>query len=439
MTASIAGTANTTASPGAASRQTRRIAQRGILSLADQAASSAATFVTGAIIGRTCPREQFGMFALSLSVLAWATNMQSAFVTTPYIYSSAALDHEGRRAYAGSTFLGQSVYAIVATCIVLVAAFVTSLQPSRAQFASILLALAVVLWCLLVKEYCRQMAFAHLSVVSAFWLDVSVGVLQIGGLLGLASWGEMSVTRAYWIIGAASAVPSLVWLVVHRHDFAYQRTALRPAARRNWEFGRWLPGGYIMNAASRDSYPWLVTALRGTAAAGTLAASTGIAFLVTPIISGISNVLAPTFAKHYASGGVPSLRAMVRKATLLGAAGIACYCLVMMVVGGHVAAFVYGPSYAGEGHLVALLALSVAATVISTPVGMAMYVMRRADINFRAAGMAVIVVGVLGIAFIYFWGVLGAAVALVCGTLAESAYKWWRYEDALAVATQSQR
>jgi O-antigen/teichoic acid export membrane protein len=364
-------------------------------------------------------------------VLAWATNMQSAFITTPYVYGNASLDPQHRRAYAGSTLLGQGAYAIVATVVLLTAAWVLSHGTARAAFVPILAALGAMLWFQLIKEYCRQVAFAHLQVASALWLDTAVGVLQIGGLLVLARAGGMSVTRAYWVIGVASILPSVCWLVANRRAFLFQRAALGSAVRQNWEFGRWMPGGYIMNAASRDAYPWLVTAMRGAASTGTLAASAGTAFLVTPIITGVSNVLAPTFAKHYASGGVAALRRLVMQATVLGLAGIACYCLVMFFIGGRVASLVYGASYASDGRIVALLTLSVAATVVSTPVGMAMYVVRRADVNFYAAGMAVVVMIVLGIALVYHWGVLGAAIALVCGNMAESLYKWSRYEATL--------
>ena len=412
-------------------RRGRGMATRGVISLADQAASSAATFLTGAIVGHTCPRAYFGLFALSLTVLAWVTNMQSAFITTPYVYANAALEPEARRGYAGSTLVGQIGYGILTTILLLVIAWCLTGTAKYAAFAPILAALGAMLWFQLVKEYCRQIAFAHLNVTSALWLDASVGVLQIGGLLALASIGAMSAARAYWIIGVASIIPSIWWLAANRRAFVFDRAAFRPAARRNWEFGRWIPGGYVMNAASRDSYPWLVTALRGAASTGTLAASTGTAFLVTPIITGISNVLAPAFAKKYATGGIPALRRIVAIATVLGLLGMACYCLVMFFIGGWVVSLVYGHAYASEGHIVALLTLSVAATVASTPVGMAMYVLRRADVNFYAAGMAVMVMLVLGIAFVHWWGVVGAAAALVCGTAAESLYKWLRYESVL--------
>ena len=401
----------------------RARATRSVVSLADQAASSGATFLTGAIVGRHCPRDQFGVFMLSLTVLAWLTNIQMAFVTTPYIYTGAGLDPAARRTYAGSTLLHMLGYGVAATAVLAVISRLAPVQHN-AGAAGTYTALAAVLLVLLAKEYCRQVAFAHLAVNSAFLLDAAVGVLQIGGLLAVARFTTLTGARVYGVIAGASLAPTAVWFAAHRALFRVDRGDVRAALVRGWSFGKWLFGGYLLNAASRDTYPWLLTAVWGASVTGGFSACAGVAYLVMPAITGIGNYLAPMLAKRYAAGGLAALTPLVRRITVLGLAVAAAYVLGMLCLGNRTATLIYGSAYPGDWRVIVLLAGGVGCTIASIGAGTGLYVMRRPDVNSKAAAAAVAVLLTVGVWLVRHYGPLGAAAAMLLGAAAESGTKF---------------
>lgn len=400
--------------------------------LVDQAASSGATFLTGVIVARSCSKADFGAFALSLIVVAWCTNVQSALITTPFIYAYPSLDERQRREQAFSTFVAQLLYSAVVTATFYVAALIAEhgaphyLSPSAREISVIL---GMTIFCLLLKEYCRQVAYAILCIRSAMALNVAVGVLQIAGLALLARADLLTLRSGYWWMAASYVVPSIAWLVLHHDAFSARATDVTRAMQSHYSFGRWLLGGYVLNAASRDSFPWLLSAVSGAAAAGTLSAATSVASLVTPVVTGISNVLGPTFSRTVISGGVHAVERRTAAASQVAAVCAVCYCVAVLALGGRLVAAIYGGRYAGVGPLVTVVALSVASTIVSMPTGVALYALGRADVNFRAARAAVVAVVLIGAPLVASFGALGAAVGLACGTTADAMYKIIRFRE----------
>ncbi len=71
-----------------------------------------------------------------------------------------------------------------------------------AGFAPVSGILAIVLPMLLVREFVRRIAFAHLQVVQVLLLDVAVAVLQMGGLTCaciIGSFNRGQRLRRRWI------------------------------------------------------------------------------------------------------------------------------------------------------------------------------------------------------------------------------------------------
>jgi O-antigen/teichoic acid export membrane protein len=267
------------------------------------------------------------------------------------------------------------------------------------------------------------LAFAHERVRSALRLDVATATLQLSGLAILYARGATTASRALLVLGAAAALPAAVWLVGNRGMFRLEPARWRADALASWRSGRWLIAGVAAHFAAKDLYPWLLEATRNVQTVALFAAAAGVALLINPAVVGIGNTLSAAYAREVAERGEAGLRARVRRDTRVAVQCMIAYVAVLAVVGGWMSRFIYGSHYASNGPLVALIALSLAASVATMPIGLALFALDRTQTTFTAVCVAIAVTVVTGIPLAARFGTMGVGVALCLSNAAESVVK----------------
>src|SRR5262249_7184664 len=76
-----------------------------LLSISDQALVSGASFATSVIIGRTCSKEDLGVYSLALSLVLFIRGIQGELVCSPYAIFSSRREGRDLAAYTGSTLV----------------------------------------------------------------------------------------------------------------------------------------------------------------------------------------------------------------------------------------------------------------------------------------------------------------------------------------------
>lgn len=194
------------------------LTSKGMLSLLDQGLNSSSNFLTGIMVGRFCAREEFGLYALGLSIILVCIDLQSSLIATPYMVYSPRLQGEARTHYAGNTLIHQLMLSLL-IMILLAGASVIALGPDFQRLIPVIQALAVVIAFILMKEFIRQICFTDLRMKMVLSLDAMVFAIQIGGILLTAFFEYLSATRVILLIGFSSCIPALVWLFHHRGQF----------------------------------------------------------------------------------------------------------------------------------------------------------------------------------------------------------------------------
>jgi O-antigen/teichoic acid export membrane protein len=410
----------------AAARPREILRSRGMVSLFDQGIVSLANFLTGALVGRSCPKEELGLYSLGFSVLLFCTGIQSAVISVPYtIYSPQVAERE-RAAYSGSSLVHQLVLSSLAAAVVGGGALVLGVagQPS---VAALLAMVAVALPFPLVREYGRQLLFARLRFPSALALDGAVAGLQLALLLSLRRLGLLSARSAYAAVAAACGAGVLLAAMAAWRWFQIRRERVLPDLRANWATGRWALTGGMVGIASYQLYPWFLAATRGTAEAGALAACTGVTVIANPILIALGNLLVPKTAHAFARGGVPALGRVVRQGTLALAGVMAVVTPAMLVGGRPLLGLVYGDRYLAYGLTVGLLSLSQAVDVVAVPAACALYAMGKPSAAVKGNAIALAVTVTLGLPFVHLLGPLGVATGLVLGNGLSAAFRWREY------------
>ena len=98
---------------------------------------------------------------------------------------------------------------------------------------------------------------------TAFILDTCIAVVQIGGLLLLAFHGKLTANTTYMMVGAASALITVSWLLKERKNFSVQISRIISDFWRNWSLGKWIFAGTMTLLVSRQLYPWFLTGFKG--------------------------------------------------------------------------------------------------------------------------------------------------------------------------------
>jgi O-antigen/teichoic acid export membrane protein len=143
-----------------------------------------------------------------------------------------------------------------------------------------------------------------------------------------------------------------------------------------------------------------------------------VVLLVNPLLMAVGNLLEPKAARAIVERGPEHLRRIIWRLSLALSALMAVYFVALLFAGGWLVSVIYaGNEYIGRGHLVAVLAATVLASAIDTPVAHGLRAMDRPDLNFRAAAVALLVTALAGVVLVPRYGMLLGAYSLLFGIL----------------------
>jgi len=390
-------------------------ARRGVLALVDQAVVSGGRFAATVMIGRTCGPEQLGTYSLGFTFLMLIACAQESLISLPYTIYTNRLQGRSQTEHAGAAVIHYGMLASLTSLCLALLATVLLWATDMPQLAAVIGVLAFTMPCMLLVEFARRLAFAHLRMTTALLVDVAMAAILIGGLFSLAAAGVLSAATAYAVMGLAGAVAGGVWLLRNQSLFALRRDRILPELRRSWTFGRWVFASQMAFVARGYVVPWLLAMLVATSATGVLFACQTIVLFCNPFLLGVGNVLTPSVARASARGGDGQVRRVVVKATLLLGAITAALCGLLVLLGNPLLLLLYGSEFAGHQVVIAVLA----GTILAEALGMAAYnglwSMERPGATFAANLLGLLATTVTTLALVVPWGVLGAACGLLAG------------------------
>jgi O-antigen/teichoic acid export membrane protein len=397
--------------------------RNGTLSLLDQAVVSGTSFATSVIIGRTCSQEELGIFYLALTIVCMARGIQEHLISAPYVIYCHRCRDERKALYEGSALLHHLALSGAALVALLGLLGLLSLGIGPVGFAPAVWALLGALPLVQLREFIRRLSIAHLRMFAAIAIDIGVALVQIGGLLLLVYFQQLTVGLAYAMMGAACLVACSGWFLAKRRPFQIAWSEVVTDWRRNWGFARWALAGHVIGFATLYLTPWIVTAVRGSAEAGILAACINIVGVASMFMTGLSAFLIPRATVAFAQGGVRKLRGVLRAAELAYAAVLGAFALFVLASGDSLLVLAFGKQYSGYGAVVGVLALSMMAQSMGLTAGIGLWAIDRPDANLAADASTLVVTLVLVLCFLPSLGVLGAALGDLGGRVVGGAIR----------------
>ena len=403
---------------------TRTLFATRTLSLIDQAVVSGTSLFVTIAIGRYTVPSQLGIYALTASLIIALQNLQNSLISAPYTiqrHRSSGTPAE----HAGSALALCGLLSMIAMIVMLLVAWIVDAQNEKPILEAAVWVLAAMAPFILLREFGREFAFAHLQMSKVLLLDLGVAAAQVV-ILGSLAWSDLlSPATALMGIGAACGVVGLVWIYLDRKRFLVRANGLFETMRHSWRLGRWILANQLTLVAQVNLSYWLAFAIAGTSATGIYAACMCVASLANPLVLGLSNLMFAQATLAFKDGGYAKLRHDAFQETLLLGVTMTVFCLVIVFAGEEVLQLFFSQkAYGGHSDILVALALWQLVHAIGIPPSNALAAMERVRINFytglAATCIAVVFIGLLMVV----WGLLGAAIGLLIGSAARSAMRW---------------
>ncbi len=401
--------------------------------LADQVVYSFGNMVVAAMLSRHCAQRQFGIYILTQRAMDVLIQLSNVFLWGPFTFNLPGLSQQRRAHYEGSIFYLQLVFCGLFTSALWLASVWTA-GPARSDFHATFAPLIVTGAGILFREFTRRMYFAQMRMKEAFWTDVATVVLQIAGVFWLYFAHRLSVSNTLFVLSSAALVVSVWWLLRDGRHLATGLQAIWRDLQLNLDLGRWFLGSNMVFMASSQCNPWVLGAALGGSSVGAYAICESVVNIPRVALTSMQNVMGPAIAQAQAERGKDGAAEVVRRFNSKLLAGSALCGLLICLAGPWVARLIFKSSPANARSILLLLALNLVAYAATLAQSYGLTAFGRADTTFFANAMGLAVQAVLCLFLVHRFGVLGAAAAMLLGTLVVLVVRNLFYKRALVPA-----
>ena len=378
-----------------------------LLCIIDQGIVSVASFATSVLIGRNAP-EELGVYYIVWSIVYFVRGLQQQMISTPYTIFHHQYQDDGLDSYRGSCLTQQFGLTTLASLFLVGTTITASLGWLESPIVFPLIVLLFLLPALLMREVVRQYCFAHQENVSVLAIDSVIGVLQIGCIVVLGSFGFLSGISAWAVIGLASFVTLTLWYIQNGPKISFEKSRLKPDWNQNWGFGKWAVGGQLIGSLPTYCIPWLLASVAGVEGTGFFAAVVTLVGVANIFNTGMANFLTPKAAKVYVEEGTQGLRRVIIRTSLVFLVAVGGFCALLALFGEPIAVELFGDRYAGLQTAITVMAIATLCDSFAIVASNGLFVLEKIKANFWIDVVLMIVTISAAVFLVLPFGVIGA-------------------------------
>lgn len=397
------------------------------LAILDQAIVSGTRFLTTIFIGRQCGKDELGIYTLTFAIYLIFACMQEALISTPYTVFGNRLHGQDRNALSGSVLVHSVALSIVGLLAILVGLASFWVTMGVQELMPTVLAMALVLPFVLLWEFGRRYAIAHLNISKALALDAVTATLQVAGITSLAWQSKLTSASGFLAMGIGCACSAVGFCWLHKHEFLFPKSKVIGDWKKHWIFGRWVLAGQIIGLLQAYAPAWVLLIAIGPWATGVFSACENIVLLSNPLILAMANLFGATTARAFSVGGYSAVRKVVDTTAICSSLAMGVLWLVLLFAGGEIVTLIYGAGFAGHGFVVSTIALAAPLWAMSCALSVGLRAVERPSAEFGGKVAGFLITLTASIALVSFAGIKGMAVALLLGSLATTCWQAWAF------------
>ena len=323
----------------------RSLRDHAVLPVLDQACVSAGLFLASVTLAHFAGPQEFGAFAVAVSIVVLVGVVQGALVTRPLLVVGNLLQGRDREQYLSSLSFVQLALGVATT-------ITASLGLAAWQIATAsvdvyyILAVAALVAAYQAREYERFLCLSGLNVGGAVARALSYAV-SVGGLVGGIVLIDVTWLTSKTALLAVAAASGIGFAPHFAAVFKGERPPVRPslvAFRRNLEYSKWELFGSVSNYAYIGLVPVLLGLQGKMVDAGGYAACRTVLGPVQVAIFGAFNALVPATTALRRIDGLRSTRHATTVLCLLLVMALPPLALGAFAPGGLLIAL-YGPEF----------------------------------------------------------------------------------------------
>jgi O-antigen/teichoic acid export membrane protein len=362
-------------------------------------------------LARWLSTDEYGVFAISFSLLVLATALHNALVAEPVLVFGSGRHAASFRNYLRAAFVVHGS-ATGALCLLLCLGGLSLLSLNLFELGGALIVLAVAQPFILLLGFARRACYARLRARTAA-LGSSIYLLVVlPSVVTLSKLGELGVESALAAMGAAGLISGCLtcWLLLRTVSSRGSSVGIRPIVGEHWEYGRWILATSVAAWVPLNVYYLLLPGAVGLSAVAALRAAEN---LVTPMLRLTAPVYLLLIPRLAGNRGQLNASFPIHRLAIVLAAAACAYWLVLALCQGPIVDLLYGGRYG----LAPALVLCLGALPVFEAVGgvwrAALKAFERPVLVFRSLLVAVVPGVATGVLLLDSMGVVGAAVGLL--------------------------
>lgn len=387
---------------------------KGSLAVLDQGVMTGSNFVVGILLARWLVPAQYGAYAIAYAFFLLLSLIFQALLLEPMSVFGPSTHREQLREYFGillRVYLGLSVLLLI---VLGVSSWVESAIWHAPALSSALAGIAVATPCILLLWLTRNAFYVKLSPKGSVVGGFLYSTLLLVGVVVLKLRGQISPLSVFLLMAATGLATAVVQCI--RLKPIYSSTAgikLRSVCQEHWRYGRWILASSFVVWIPSNVYYVLFSGHSMMLPAAELRSLLNLTLPVGQTATALSLLVQPYAARRQSSYGSASVVSLVRRVTLLFAAGALVYWAVLVLFSTQVLRVLYADRYTGLSPLVPWVALSSILAVAAYGPGIGLRAFQSTSLVFAAFCASSGITVCLGIPATLVFGVPGAVATLV--------------------------
>ena len=399
--------------------------RKGTWTVLDQGLFAGSNFALNLLLGRWMLPEEYGAFTVAFSVFMLLGTFHTGLLTEPMLVFGPGRYRSWLPQYLSALLRGNAAFSGLGTIVLGMVGYGFYLRGAG-EVAAVLFALALTQPFILFLWLARRACYVRHRPEWAALSGLVYAALVLAGAYGLERTSGLSAATALGLMSGAGLVAGLLIAVGFLRVPLRARLpegSLAATSKQHWDYGRWIVGTGVLGWVVGYLPLLLLPIAAGLEASGTLKALWNFTLPVFHVYTALSALLLPTLVRVRGTG---RFTRYVWGLTGLVAAGALGYWLLLGLFGRPLVAWIYDGQYVEEAPLLWIVGALVMAGV-GVVMRVALKALERPDLVFRAFIVSALSTLTLGVACIFAFGLVGALLSLLIGTLAETLVTFYFY------------
>ena len=321
-----------------------KVIGRTVIASIDQSIISLTNFGVTLLLLKYVPKNDFGYFNLTFTIIAYVTWIQNAIITTPLNVLLASKSAAEEKIFSSALFKGQIIFISIFSILSVGISLLVYFFIDSSVIPLLIAASSFSLIGILSRSYFRQLAYSQELPKKALYQDFLYTVFYSIYIAFAVLFSQLSIITVIVGMGLCNIFVFTFYNIKESVKVSFAE--LKSAYKETWVFGRWSLVGITVTHIQTYSYQYLIAIMLGSLAVADNSASR---LLMSPLVfmqAGWGSIVRPRGSKLREQNLLNKFFKELILASLLITVIIIIYMIVLYSTGDILQKFIFTNKYA---------------------------------------------------------------------------------------------